>query len=90
MKRKLTGILTKFVILALALYAGISLVRLIGRIDGALAAKRELEAQVQETEIENEKLRRDIENSDNDGVIGNYAREKLGLAYEDEIVFYGD
>jgi len=44
LKRKLTGILTKFVILALALYAGISLVRLIGRIDGALAAKRELDA----------------------------------------------
>ena len=90
MKRKLTGILTKFVILALALYAGISLVRLIGRINEATAEKNQLEQQVQETQAANEELRHDIEHSDDDGVISEYARDKLGLAYEDEIVFYGD
>jgi len=90
LKHKLTGILTKFVILALALYAGISLVRLIGRIDEAMAEKTQLEQEIRETQAENEEIRHDIENSDDDGVISEYARDKLGLAYEDETVYYGD
>ena len=90
MKRKLTGILTKFVILALALYAGISLVRLIGRIDDAMAEKNRLEQEVREAQAVNDEYLHDIENSTDDDVISEYAREKLGLAYEDETVFYGD
>ena len=77
-------------ILALALYAGISLVRLIGRIDEAMAEKAQLEQEIRETQAENEEIRHDIENSDDDGVISEYARDKLGLAYEDETVYYGD
>ena len=90
MKRKLTGILTKFVILALALYAGISLVRLIGQIDEATAEKNRLEQEVREAQAVNDEYLYDIENSTDDNVISEYAREKLGLAYEDETVFYGD
>ena len=90
MKRKLTGILTKFVILALALYAGISLVRLIGQIGEATAEKNRLEQEVREAQAVNDEYLHDIENSTDDNVISEYAREKLGLAYEDETVYYGD
>ncbi len=90
MKRKLTGILTKIVILALIVYAGVSLVKLVGQIDQALAAKAELEDQVDKQQVQIDELLYDIEHSGDDDVISDYAREKLGLAYEDELVFYGD
>ena len=55
-----------------------------------MAEKAQLEQEIRETQAENEEIRHDIENSDDDGVISEYARDKLGLAYEDETVYYGD
>ena len=88
--KKVTRILTGVVILALLVYAGLSLVKIIGRIVDAQAEKADLERQVQQAEAENERLLYDIEHSDEDAVIEDYARSKLGLEYGDAQVFYGE
>ena len=88
--KKVTKILTGVVILALLVYAGLSLVKIFGRIVDAQAEKADLERQVQQAEAENERLLYDIEHSDEDAVIEDYARSKLGLEYGDAQVFYGE
>ncbi len=88
--KNVTKILTGIVILAILVYAGVSLVKIFGKIVDAQAEKAALERQVQQAEAENDRLLYAIEHSDEDQVIEDYARSKLGLEYGDAQVFYAE
>lgn len=88
MKFVKSPLLVKVVILILAVYATVTLVSLRAQI----AEKNEQAAQLQDSiiavEQENERLQSAIDSIDTDAGIQDAARNKLGMASEDEIVFY--
>jgi len=88
MKVKKTGVITKIVVAALALYAMTTLLSLHSQIASAEAEKEELQSRIEEQTQTNESLRNDIENKDDPEKIEEIAREKLGLVSEGERVFY--
>ena len=88
--RKVAKILSGIIIAALLVYGGITLFHIFGKIVDAQAEKAALEREVQQAQAENDKLLYDIEHSDEDEVIEDYARTKLGLEYGDARVFYGE
>ena len=88
MKLKRAGIGTKIVILALVLYAIISLVTLNQEIVSGKAQKALLSEEVALLQRENAELEYDIEHSSNEETIENIARSKLGLVRPGEKIFY--
>ena len=88
MKIKPAGIITKIVIVALILYASISLLNLKGRVADARADLSSLQAEVDQTERKNAELQYEIEHSEDKDTIENVARNKLGLVSPGEKVFY--
>ena len=90
MKFKRAGIFTKIIIVALLVYAVVSIISLRGRIDEAEASRASLEQQVEDQMAENESMKYDIKNSGDKSVVEDIAREKLGLVRPDEKVFYGN
>lgn len=90
MKFKRAGIFTKIIIVALLVYAVVSIISLRGRIDEAEATRASLEQQVEDQMAENESMKYDIKNSGDEDVVEDIAREKLGLVRPDEKVFYGN
>jgi Septum formation initiator len=88
MKIRPAGIITKIVIVALILYASISLFNLKSRIDDARADLSSLQFEVEQTERKNAELQYEIEHSEDDVTIENVARTKLGLVSPGEKVFY--
>lgn len=88
MRLKRAGIITKLVVLALVIYASVTLLGLRGKIEGAKAAQAELQAQVADKAVENAQMKYAIDNKDNDEVIAEIARESLGLVKPGERVFY--
>ena len=89
-KFKRAGIFTKIIIVALLVYAVVSIISLRGRIDEAEATRASLEQQVEDQMAENESMKYDIKNSGDEDVVEDIAREKLGLVRPDEKVFYGN
>ena len=87
MRRKRASLITKLIVIALVIYASVTLVNLRARIENVQADKDELQQQVTEKEMANAELKYEIENSDNDDTIADIAREKLGLVYPGEIIF---
>lgn len=90
MKKRFTRFLVRVVILALALYLGFTLVKLVRRLGDAQSELNAAKDQIAAIQAENDKLEYDIEHSTDDDVISDFAQEKLGLGYEDETVFYGN
>lgn len=88
MKLKKASIFTKIVILALIVYAGVSLSGTKERIAQAQAQKAELEEQVDAALQENAELRYDIEHAGDPETIAEIARTKLGLVMPGEKIFY--
>ena len=88
MKLRRSGILTKMIVSALVIYAGVSLVALHGRIDFARRNLSEVQKQVKELELSNAELEYDIDNFDDPEVIAGIARSALGLVMPGEIVFF--
>lgn len=88
MRLKRTGILTKVIIVILLTYAVLSLIRLRSRIDSAEAEKEALQQQVADVSAENDDMRYAIENSDDEDVIRDIARDKLNLVEPGEEVYY--
>ncbi|MGM9522635.1 MAG: septum formation initiator family protein [Oscillospiraceae bacterium] len=88
MRLKRTGILTKIIIVVLLVYGVVTLMRLHSQIDTAEAAKLELEQQVADITAENEDMQYAIDNSEDEGVIRDIARDKLGLVEPGEEVYY--
>ena len=81
-------LITKLVVFAFVVYAGISLITLWGRIEAVRDELYVVRRAVAEQEIANAQLEYDIENYDNPDVKANIARTNLGLVLPGEIVFF--
>ena len=88
MKFKRSGIVIKIVILALIVYAAISLVTTKGKISRAIADQQQIQKQVDEALQKNAGLKYDIEHAGDDETIEEIARSKLGLVKPGEKVFF--
>ena len=82
------GILVKLVLIALMIYAGITLYNLQGLIQAAEAQQAQLSTQVQSLEDKNSALRADIAAADDPEKLEEIARDKLGMVKSGEKVFY--
>ncbi len=90
MKRKKAGIFTKIIILALLVYAVVSLVSLRSQIEAAQTEQQLLQQEIDNLASSNAEMRYDIENSDSDSVKEDIARDKLDLVLPDEQIFYAE
>ena len=90
MKKRRFGILAKLLLVVLVIYAAASLISMSGKIKTAMNDQKEIEKQVEELETENAALNYAIENSDDEKVIEDIARNDLGLVYPGEKVFISD
>lgn len=87
MKLRKANALTLLVIVALLLYAGISLFRMQQKLTEAERTQAELETQVSDLEKSNAALEYAVENADDPDVIAGVARDKLGLVMPDDKLF---
>ena len=74
------------VILALLLYAGISLVRTQAQITAAKQENQELQAEADALQSENDALRYAVEHADDPEVLADAVRDKLGLVKSEDKV----
>lgn len=88
MKLKRSNIFMRIVILALVIYAGISLVSAKNRITEAEADQAVLQAKVDAALQENAELEYDIEHAGDPETIASIARSKLGLVMPGEKILY--
>jgi len=88
MKMKPAGIITKIVIVAIILYAGISMLTLKTRIEEAREEMSVLQTQVDQTALKNAELEYEISHSADEATIEDVARNKLGLVNPGEKIFY--
>jgi len=88
MKLPRSKIITKIIVFALIVYAGISLIAIRGRIEAARDDLGEVRREVAELEVSNAELEYEIENYNNPDVIAGIARSSLGLVLPGEIVFF--
>ena len=82
--------ITKIIVFALIVYAGISLITLRGRIETAQQDQYDVRRAVAEMELSNAELEYEIENYNKPDVIADIARSNLGLVLPGEVVFYDD
>ncbi len=87
-KTKRASLLTKTVILAVLIVVSISLLDLRARLVSAEQARDALQQQVDQQQQYNAELQDDIDNSDDPDVVLEVAKERLGLVYKDEVIFY--
>jgi len=80
--------ITKIIVFALVIYAGISLISIRGRIEAAREELNEVRRAVAELEVANAELEYEIENYNDPDVIAGIARSNLGLVLPGEIVFF--
>lgn len=83
-----TGLLIKLVLVALMIYAGITLYNLQGQIQNAMAQEEQLSGQVEKLRSENSTLRADIAAAGDQEKLEEVARDKLGMVKSGEKVFY--
>jgi len=88
MKFKRSSIVTKIVILAIVVYAGISLVSLKVQVSGAREKRDTLQGQVDTALQNNTELQYQIDHSTDSETIEDIARDKLGLVKPGEKIFY--
>jgi cell division protein DivIC len=88
LKLKRASVFTKIVLIALALYAVVSLVTVRSRIAQAEQLRAQLTAQVSDMAQKNAELEYQIEHGTDDEMIEEIAREKLGLVLPGEKIFY--
>ena len=82
------GILVKVVLIAVLVYAGVTLYDLQQQIQVARAQEAQLTAQVQSLEDENNALRSDIAAAGDQDKLEEVARDELGMVKSGEKVFY--
>ena len=88
MKLPRSKMVTRIIIFALIIYAGISLITIRGKIEAANIELGEVRRSVAGLEIANAELQYEIENYNEPDVIADIARSNLGLVLPGEIVFY--
>jgi len=81
-------LITKIIVFALIIYAGISLINYWGRIESAREERYDVRRAVAEQELINAELEYQIENYNDPDVKAGIARSNLGLVMQGEIVFY--
>ncbi len=87
MKLKKASMFTKLAVLALVIYATVTLVSMRGKIEAAQAVRDDLQQQINDLAVSNAELEYDIEHSTDPDTIEDIAREKLGLTMPGEKVF---
>lgn len=88
MKLKKTPLLAKLLILAVCVFALVSLVSLQGQIREKRSEAEKLKEQVMYAEQEQKELEEDMAALGSDESIIKIARERLGMVADGEIVFY--
>ena len=88
MRRPRSKIITKIIVFALIIYAGIILFDLRGRIETAREELGDVRRAVVEQELINAELEYEIENYNEPEVIAGIARSSLGFVLPGEIVFF--
>lgn len=88
MRVKRASLITKIVIIAIMLYAGVTLVSLKVQVASARARRDELQNQVSSTTQTNTELKYAIDHSTDPETIEDIARNKLGLVKPGEKIFY--
>lgn len=88
MKLGRSSLITKLVILALAVYAAVTLVTLQAQIADKRAEAASLQAEITACEQENQRLGDAIEAANTAEGVQDIARSKLGFVTEGELVFY--
>lgn len=88
MKFKKAGILTKFIIVALALYAAATLISVKRQTEDAESLRSELAERQAGIMQKNSELEYRIEHSEDNATIEAIARDKLGLVLPGEKIFY--
>lgn len=89
MKLKRSSILTKIIVIILAAYSAITLLRLWDRIEDGKAQQEALEDIADALEVENADLQYAVDHKDDDEVKEQIARDELGLIKEGETVYNG-
>lgn len=88
MKLKRASLITKIIILAVIVYAGISLVSIKLQVTEAQEKRDSLQTQVDNTLQTNTELQYAIDHSEDEETIEDIARGKLGLVKPGEKIFY--
>lgn len=88
MKFRRAGLITKIVILAIIVYAGITLVTLKVQVSDARVQRDELQTKVDAELQRNTELQYAIDHSTDPDTISDIARSKLGLVKPGEKIFY--
>ena len=88
MKVKKASAITKIVIVALIVYAIVSLISVKSKTAEAIREKAQLQQQVNQVAEANAELKYGIDHSTDDQTIEDIAREKLGLVKPGEVIFY--
>jgi len=88
MKLKKSSLIVKLIVLAIAVYATITLVSMQSNILTADARKSELQSKVGAARVENQKLQNEIDEYSLQDNTEKIAREKLGLVSQGEILIY--
>ena len=87
MKLRRASIFTKIAVLALIVYACVSIAGLNAQMSQAEEQKRQLQQQVDDAARTNAELQYQIEHSTDDKTIEEVARDKLGLVMQGEKIF---
>ena len=88
MRFKRSSLMTKVIVILLAVAATVTLVSLQAQVEEKKAQAAALEAEVTAASQENQRLEAAIELAGTEDGIKDIARQKLGLAESGEIVFY--
>lgn len=88
MKLKKLGLISTIVIIAIVVYASITMISLKSQTDMARAKRDELQTQVDRITQENSELQYDIDNSTDPEIIEDVARNSIGLVKPGEKIFY--
>lgn len=88
MKIKKSGLLIRIVIVAVVLYAGITLVSLKSQTQNVEADRETLQDQVDAATQKNEELQYAIDHSTDPDIIEDVARNDIGLVMPGEKIFY--
>lgn len=88
MQFKRTSLLTKLLITLLAVSAIVALLTLWDLLSEKQQEAAELEQQIAETKAENQRLQDAIDAVGTEDGLADMARDELGMAQEDEIIFY--
>ena len=88
MKLKKASIITKIIVFALVIFAGVTIVSIKSKTNDKTAENDALQQQINDMEVQNADLQYKVENSDDDDVLADVARDELGYVGPGEKVFY--